>query len=198
MIGNLQHCPTCATEFVAGARACSDCGGPLTAGPLPDVDANQLIAITSAAQTPSAPPDTLFATLPGQQADYVAQALTEAGIASRLDCDGIQQFNGPGQPHGGPLAVTLPVSVFVPGSQLTAVTEVVRSITRDGEIMNPATIGLETVDLEALAMAGEPVVDTPPPPPPDLSPPQAEGLGLRLWLLLLLAAVALFLMLGRS
>ncbi len=203
MISNVQHCPKCVTEFVAGVRACSDCGGPLSSGPLPDPadeeaqpsEADDLAALGD-------PPDTLYATLPGQQADYVAQALATAGIASLLECDGIQQLNGPGIEHKGPLAVSFPVSVYVPGAQLQPVREIVQSITRAGEIVNPWTVAVDPTDLEAL-VAGETGLDADDaedrssPSDQPLSAPQPEGTTTRLLLLLALGVVLLLLMLRR-
>lgn len=126
----LQHCPACDEEYVARVDACVECGGVLTAGPLPRLEApgRRARADRAAAGDPVAA-DHLLVELPGQEAHLLVRTLLIEGIPCRVRCQGIEKRYAPGETPQEPLAVTLPVSVFVPAGQreaaedLLAVTE---------------------------------------------------------------------------
>lgn len=115
-----SHCPACATEFVAGVARCSDCGGPLTPGELPaasgpspyDDSASAIPGLPPMAAA-TAIPDRLLCTVPGEEAETIASALTFEGITSRLVCDGLQRLRGPGQQASGPMSKRRPVEMYV-------------------------------------------------------------------------------------
>jgi hypothetical protein len=115
--------------------------------------------------------DTLLGEFPGEKAEFVAQALTMEGMTSRLECQGMVRHRGPGQEVTGPIAVTLPVSVYVAEANLEHAREIVESVeqedligeewaaappadeTRDEVTAAEAPVELET---ESSAAQGEP------------------------------------------
>ncbi|MBI1818121.1 MAG: hypothetical protein HYR72_24335 [Deltaproteobacteria bacterium] len=122
----VQHCPACRSEFIAGVAACTDCGGPLELGALPD------LAAVTAGKSPIVydSPDTLLTTLPGVRADLVVRALVMEGIACLLECEGQTKLCGPTDVSQGPFAVTLPVAIYVSGSRMEEAVAVVQSLDR--------------------------------------------------------------------
>ena len=112
-MSDIQHCESCHTEFVAGIPACTDCGGSLTPGPLPERPAQARQA--SGAGEDEYRCDRVLARLPGAQADVVAKLLNREGIPCLLECEDIRRFYLPDDDSnsGEPLAVTLPVSIYV-------------------------------------------------------------------------------------
>jgi hypothetical protein len=125
---------------------CAECDVVLQPGPAPQeiAEGESVEQETTAADEP----DTYFTTLPGQQADFVVNALAQAGIFSVLSCQGEQRLHGPEIPSAGPFAMTLPVEIYVPGARLAEVWEIVDGLTHDGEIQHAMMVG---VDVEALA-----------------------------------------------
>ncbi len=122
----VQHCPNCATEYVAGAAACADCGGQLEPGPVADGPPPSPVA----RQPESTLPEALLTTMPGLQADLLAAALTMEGIACLLECEGIRQMRRPGSESPGALAATLPVAVYVGRMDLGRARDVMESLQR--------------------------------------------------------------------
>ncbi len=112
-MSDFQHCESCHTEFVAGISACTDCGGPLAPGPLPEQPAKAHQATVTGEDEYHY--NRLLARLPGAQADVVAKVLNLAGIPCLLECEDIRRLCLPDydHDHGEPLAVTLPVSIYV-------------------------------------------------------------------------------------
>lgn len=184
-----QHCPACDTEYVASARVCADCGGPLAAGPPP-----RYTGRTAAAQAPEsasdsaagAPPaaafDALLATLPGLQADRLVRMLLLEEVPCAIECDGVHKVYT--APPAQPYAVTLPVSVYVQRDDLDTAQEIAATLEADDLIGDqwsdgaPAEEHREPVpsgttppdDREPLA----PAEDAPAAPPLTATPIQPE------------------------
>ena len=78
---------------------CAECDVVLQPGPAPQeiAEGESVEQETTAADEP----DTYFTTLPGQQADFVVNALAQAGIFSVLSCQGEQRLHGPEKPTDG-------------------------------------------------------------------------------------------------
>jgi len=136
MVSETLHCGECRTEFVGGITACSDCGGPLQSGELPPHGPESL-ADSVAAAMPAAdtegeapePPDTLVATLPGEDAELVAKAMTMERITSLLECEGSQELRGPHEPPKPALARRRPVSIYVAHSRVDEARAIIESMT---------------------------------------------------------------------
>jgi len=131
---DVTHCPNCRTEFVAGIAACSDCGGPLKSGELPrgrerlvDEDPLPTDAVPGAEYVPE-PPDTLLGTFPGEHAELIAKSMALEGLASLLECDGVEQLRGPHEPPKAPLARKKPVHVYVAQARLADAQEIADSL----------------------------------------------------------------------
>lgn len=129
-MSEVQHCESCRTEYVAGIPGCGDCGGPLRPGPLPDPPPNARTP-AQAPTSPAANPDTKLVELPGLQADFAVRSLTMEGIVCGLECQGIRKVRLPDDPPGEPLAVTLPVSIFVPSDRLADAQSILKSLEPD-------------------------------------------------------------------
>jgi len=180
----MPHCTECWTEFVDGVSRCSDCGGPLTAGPLPD-DYPESEAAPAPAADALAAIDTLLGEFPGERAEFLAAALGMEGVHSRLECGDLVQHRGPTvERKGGPIAMTLPVSVFVAGADAERAREVIDSVAADDLVGEEwATAAVES---EPAAPAGD---------VPEGAEPQPEGGRPPVMLLLIAAAVlALYLL----
>ena len=120
----MAHCADCWTEFVEGITTCSDCGQPLSPGPLPESDEEE----TTPAVKPSfAAIDTFFDELPGERAEFAASVLKLEGIHCRLECEGLVQYRGPDAQPQPPIAVTLPVRIYVAATDVERVREIVAS-----------------------------------------------------------------------
>src|SRR6185369_17061453 len=136
MSGELQHCPECDEEYVAGVATCVECGGALQPGPLARLEARH--AERRAAPPPSADgattDDELVAELPGQQADHVVRMLLLEGIPCRVVCQGIEKRYLPGKPPAEPFAMTLPVTIFVAGAQRQAAEDIISSFEHEDVI----------------------------------------------------------------
>lgn len=134
MAGELQHCPTCREEYVAGIAACVECGEPLHPGPLPRGAAAAAPAARAAAANPAAELDRLVAELPGRQADHVVRSLLLEGIACRVECQGVVKVYQAEQRPTEPFAVTLPVTIHVAAAQLENAQEVLESLQQEDVI----------------------------------------------------------------
>jgi hypothetical protein len=145
--------------------------------------------------------DRLLVQLPGLQAEFAAQALNLEGLTCALECQGIRQVRPPGREPGEPFAVTLPVSIYVAGSELQAARDVLRSFAGDDLIGEQWSGDDDTPPISPRSVAGD-AAPVPPPeaaesvPPPRL-PTAMEGTTLR-FLLFLFAAVAAWFLLSRS
>src|SRR5690242_21700231 len=117
MASELQHCPACDEEYVAGVATCVECGGPLQPGPLARLEqrARTLTRADASADAGGGTPRPmrLLAEIPGLQADHAVRALLLEGIACRVECQGVGKTYEPDQPPAEPFAITLPVSIYV-------------------------------------------------------------------------------------
>jgi hypothetical protein len=128
-MSDVQHCETCRTEFVAGVPVCTDCGGPLALGPLPERPAKGSPANVAAGDEYRC--DRLLARLPGAQADVAAKALNLEGVTCLLECEGIRRLCPPDRESDEPLAVTLPVAIYVRGECEREAREILDSLPAD-------------------------------------------------------------------
>lgn len=182
----MPHCEECWTEFVDGIAQCSDCGGPLRDGPLPEASAVAEDEVAGAAAGVDARTiDTLVGELPGEDAEYLAEALKLEGIHSRLVCGGLSRLRGPGQQATGPLALNLPVQVFVAGVEVERAQEILESIGHEDLVGDAWAEGLADHpaedDAEERGQTGAESIG----PPLEM---RAEGTSSRVVLVLLLAA----------
>lgn len=196
-----SHCPACATEFVAGVTRCSDCGGPLTPGDLP-ASAPSARKAASVSLPPAAEaagltelPDQPLCTVPGEQAETIARALTFEGITSLLVCDGLQRLRGPGQESTGPMANRRPVEIYVSAADLEEAEAIVASL-EGGDLIGEQWLS-EAEDEDDVASAS-PVIPKPaavePASEPELpapTKPSSSG-GVLLVIVVLLAVIAAF------
>jgi len=199
MASELQHCPTCEEEYVAGVAACVECGGPLTAGPLEYFAARE----RGGSDAPPAVsavgrPDQLLAELPGLQAHHAVRALLLEDITCALKCQGVEKVYVPGQPPAEPFAVTLLVRLYVSQAQLEAAQEIIASFGHED------VIGEQWSDVEAddAGSEVEAEVDAASASQPDdlvttAGEPASESTSWRVITLVVLAAVVLFLLFGR-
>lgn len=199
-----RHCPDCRNEFMAHVEVCTDCGRPLQAGELPRASARReeepahAVGIPEHGVPPEAPdpPDTLVATLPGEDAEQVARALALEQITSLLDCDGTQELRGPFEPPKPALARRKPVSIYVASQHVDDANAVIESLMHEDPIgeqwrgadgATPVEPDLEdeiAVESEFSATVAEPA---------GMEMPRAEGAGYTWIALLALGAVlALF------
>jgi hypothetical protein len=129
-MSELQHCPACDEEYVAGVAACVDCGGPLTPGPLARLEARARRS-DAAPAAPATHLDRLLLRLPGAQADQAVRALLLEGIACRVECGSLGKTYTADRPPEEPFAVNLPVAVYVDAAHEDAAHEVVTSLEDD-------------------------------------------------------------------
>jgi hypothetical protein len=134
--------------------------------------------------------DRLLARLPGAQADVVVKALNLEGIPCLLECQGIRRLCLPDREPGEPLAVTLPVSIYVQVERMQEAQDILDSSSADviGEqwAEEPQAAEVEeTVEAEA-APAHEETRS------PDLPALHSEG---TTWRVIAIIAVGLFLLL---
>ena len=200
MTAEAKHCPDCRNEFVASVEQCSDCGAPLKQGELPrggspepeHEDAGYDVPEHGIPPEPVEPPDTLVATLPGEDAERVARAMALERITSLLDCDGAQELRGPNEPPKPAIARRKPVAIYVSHSRAEEAREIIDSLTDTDPIGDQWREG---------DSAAESIEDAEPAPDEvqspvaaaDLEAPQAEGSGRYLLILAALGAVlALF------
>jgi hypothetical protein len=213
MTDDLQHCPACQEEYVAGVAACVECGGALQPGPLerrPTRGRARSSPGAASAADPAPPPDRLLVQLPGLQAHHMARALLREGIRCRAECAGGAKLYLPDQPPVEPLAVTLPVSLYVDDDHYDAAQEILEAP------LDEDTIGDQWAESEIEATAEEgdddesialPMAPSPPPAgaaetvlgddPPDDDAPAAESTTLRTVVLIVLAAIVLLFVFGR-
>jgi hypothetical protein len=195
-VTDVRHCNACATEYVAAVRVCAECGAALEAGPYvaPEPSSREDRGPKVLREEP---PDRLLVRLPGLQAEFAAQALNLEGIPCTLECEGLRQVRRPGEGPGDPFAVTLPVSVYVPGSAFGTAREVLQSLAADDLIGEQwsgddpmADVGPSAENAPSFA---EPIRPLDLDPAPEIPSSGMEGTGLRL-LLVLAAATALALL----
>jgi hypothetical protein len=132
---DLQHCPACDEEYVAGATSCAECGGPLTAGPLARLEAAARGSSVEAAPATRSL-DRLLARLPGRQADQAARALVMEGLSCRAECQGLEKTYTPERPPAEAFAVSLDVALYVHGDDLESAQAVLDSFAHDDLIGN--------------------------------------------------------------
>lgn len=193
----VAYCEECWTEFVDGVPQCSDCGGPLRAGPLPDEPPMAEQEGGAAGADPElAGIDSLVGEFPGEDAEYLAEALRMEGIHSRLECGGIVRHRGPGQKATGPISLSLPVRVFVAEAELERAGEIRESISHDDLVGDAWAEGADAPEFEDPAGSPGSAV-----PADHAGPPlemRAEGTSSRVAIVLLLAAaVGLLFMFAR-
>lgn len=199
-----RHCPDCRNEFVAHVEVCSDCGRPLQPGELPRVSTRREeepaheVGIPEHGVPPEAPdpPDTLVATLPGEDAEQVARALALEQITSLLDCDGTQELRGPFEPPKPALARRKPVSIYVAAQHVDDAHAVIESLMHEdpiGEQWRGAHAGTSAVpDLDD-EIAAESEFSVAVAEPAGMEVPHAEGVGYTWIVLIALGAIlALF------
>jgi hypothetical protein len=205
MAGELQHCPTCDEEYVAGVATCVECGGPLQPGPLERLEqrARTLTrpgkSVDAAGGAPR--PMRLLAEIPGLQADHAVRALLLEGIACRVETQGVGRTYEPDQPPAEPFAVTLPVSIYVSDAQFDAADEVLNSF-EPGDVIGDqwSDAGGEDASLAEADASLEPVGDrepTQPSEPLSDSEPSPEGTSLRTVVLIVVVAIVLLFIFGR-
>ena len=149
---DVQHCRTCATEYVAGITICADCGAPLVPGPLPQDQSSTPDPEAAATEGPprsDQPPDSFLTELPGLQAEHTTKLLTLEGITCLLECQGFQQLRYPNREPNEPFAVTMSVSIYVPQADLEAAQEILGSFNRDDLIGDQWRTGEDAVAVTA-------------------------------------------------
>lgn len=145
MTSDLQHCTACQEEYIAGVAACVECGGPLEPGPLErSPSARQRDAAPAADGMARA--ERLVAELPGLQADHAVRALLLEEIPCRTECQGVQKSYLPGRPPDAPLAMTLPVKIYVAEAQLEPAQEVITSLTEHDDLIGEQWSEVEAED----------------------------------------------------
>jgi len=211
MTSDLQHCAACDEEYVAGVASCAECGGPLLPGPLERGASRR--TRNAAPPADAALPDRLVAELPGLQADHAVRALLLEEIPCRIECQGIEKTYEPGRPPDTPLAMTLPVQIYVGEAQLEAAQDIIASLTEHDDIIGEQWSEAEPVDedddepdVDAGAEAAndgesERVAPTAPPQPDEPSladqEPAPESTTFRTLLLIVLAGIVMLFLFAR-
>jgi len=203
MTDDLQHCPACQEEYVAGVAACVECGGALQPGALDRTRprARSAHAGQLAGDPGAASPDRLLARLAGAQADLAVRALLLEGIDCRVECAGIVKTYAAGAPPAEPFAVTLPVTVYVGESQHDTAQEILASLSSEdviGDQWSAAELEAEPASAEEGDAGDAPAGDQPASDEPIPDAPVAEGTSLRTVLLIVIAAIVLLFLFGRS
>lgn len=209
MAGELQHCPTCREEYVAGIAACVECGEPLHPGPLPrGAAAAAPAARAAAAANPATELDRLVAELPGRQADHVVRSLLLEGIACRVECQGVVKVYQAEQRPSEPFAVTLPVTIHVAAAQLENAQEVLESLQQEDVIGEQwsevpseddasGTRDDEYEQAEAERLAASAAAEAEPDDAAVPAPPAAESTTLRTIVLIVVVGLVLLLIFAR-
>jgi hypothetical protein len=203
MSRDFQHCPDCQQEYVAGVATCVDCGKPLQPGPLPRFEGGGTrpaagASGTAAQSTAGDGSDVFVVELPGLEAHEAVQALLMEKIACRASCDGLEKRYSEGSPPQGPLATSLPVSIFVAAQHVEAAEEIIASI-RSGDLIgeqwsdapHPDEVDAAAVEFEPLPVEPGPSLDDPPATMRnyDEAGPVAESTSGRTMLILIVVAV---------
>lgn len=199
-MGEANHCPDCRNEFVAAITTCSDCGQPLHPGELPrggraaaPVGSEEVdVPLHGEAPDPPEPPDTLVATLPGEDAERIARALTLERITSLLDCEGTRELRGPNEPPKPAIARRKPVSIYVGHARAGEAREIIESLVGVdliGEQWRSGDAGEDAGEEEAAEAAVERRAGSVVREPDDLEAPVAEGIGRYLVLLAILGGI---------
>jgi|SRR5215468_2086067 len=144
MTSDLQHCAACEEEYIAGVAACIECGGPLAPGPLERASGRTRGGAPAADESTRL--DRLAAELPGLQADHAVRALLLEEIPCRIECQGIQKSYLPGRPPDSPLAMTLPVKIYVAAAQLEPAQEVITSLAEHDDLIGEQWSEIEPDD----------------------------------------------------
>jgi hypothetical protein len=191
-VRDVQHCLTCATEYVAGIEACVVCGTPLTPGPLPRDGPTGHRAAPRAAGRDSAP-HFLLVQRPGLQAHHLVKALLLEDIPCLLECDGLRKTVLSGEDLAEPFAVTLPVSVYVAHHRAAEARQILASLEREDVIGDQWR---ESDSVETVSPVLEAVQDdarsTRPASAADHEPTRGEATSLRFAVLLAAAALVLY------
>jgi hypothetical protein len=199
-MGEANHCPDCRNEFVAGITMCSDCGQPLRPGELPRGARPAALVVEEESDAPlhgeapdlPDPPDTLVATLPGEDAERIARALTLEHISSLLDCEGTQELRGPSEPPKPAIARRKPVSIYVAHTRVDEAREIIESLVGVdliGEQWRSGDAGDDGHEEGAAASSAPRAAVPAAQGPHDLEAPAAEGSGRYLVLLAILGAI---------
>lgn len=215
MSRDFQHCPDCQQEYVAGVTACVDCGKALQPGPLPRFEgggarrASGSPAPAAAAPAADAASDVFVVELPGIEAHEAVQALLMEKISCRASCKGMEKRYSEASPPQGPLATSLPVSIFVAAQHREAAEEIIASI-RGGDLIgeqwsdapHPDDVDHAADPFEPLPVEPGPSLDDPPAAGREFDDagPVAESTSGRTMLILVVVAVvvALLFALGRQ
>ena len=202
MAGELQHCPECQEEYVAGVTACVECGGALHPGPLERLpkSARRADAARPVPEDGTEQSYRLLARMPGVQADHAVRTLLLEEITCRVECQGIVKTYAPGAPPAEPFAVTLPVSVYVMDAQHDSAQEILSSLSSD-DVIGDQWSAVEDADADSAIGEDEPLADADAEPAADDPPagePVAESTSLRTVLLIVVAAIVLLFLFGRS
>lgn len=204
MASDLQHCPACQEEYVAGVASCVECGAALQPGPLERLEQRARRGGGSDATAPGAArPDRRRAQMPGLQADHAMRALLLEGITCGVWCEGVEKVYAPGHPPAEPFAVTLPVTVYVTDAQYEAAEEVLASLQHDdviGEQWSATEVDAENEAIVEAGPAAEPADYSEPAradEPAAADGPSPESTSLRTIVLIVLAAIVLLFVFGR-
>jgi hypothetical protein len=217
MSRDFQHCPDCQQEYVAGIATCVDCGKPLQPGPLARFEAGgtRPAAVPTAATGATTAAagggesDVFVVELPGVEAHEAVQALLMEKINCRAACKGMEKRYSEASPPQGPLATSLPVSIFVAAQHVEAAEEIIASI-RGGDLIgeqwsdapHPDEVDAAAAEFEPLPVEPGPSLDDPPATMRDIEDagPVAESTGGRAIVIVIVVAVIIGLMfaLGRQ
>jgi hypothetical protein len=212
MASDLQHCPACDEEYVAGVAACVECGGALQPGPLPRLERGRggggaRPADDGDDSASAAQPSRLLGEMPGLQADHLVRALLREEIACVVECRGVKKIYAPDQPPGEPFAVTLPVRVYVPEAHHEAAQDILASLDADDVIgdqwSDVATDAAAEANLELTRLPTADVAESAPEDDesaadePNLEAPVPESTSLRAVALIVIAAIVLLFLFGR-
>jgi hypothetical protein len=128
------------------------------------------VGATSAAAAAAGAADTLLAELPGLEAHEAVQALLMEEIDCRVTCQGIEKRYSKNSPPQGPVATSLPVSIFVAAEHVGAGEEIIASL-KTGDLIGEQwaeaphpdeirTDGQAEYELEPLPVEPGPSLDT--------------------------------------
>jgi hypothetical protein len=201
MADDLQHCPDCREEYIAGVTACVECGGALRPGPL-ERSATRVQRAGGSAGGAAEQAHRLLVELPGLQADLATRALLLEGIAVRVECQGASKLYAAGDKPTEPFAVTLPVSVYVAAAQLDTAQEILASLQQDDVIgsqwsdrqpgRDSEAVGDQEWEGESADSAADMEDDS-----QAIAAPKAESTSMRAVLILVAAAILLLFLFGR-